>query len=96
MTIRRGLLLFAAAATISPVGFAPSRASAAPQSTASADDPALAELAIDVAPDENLADSAQQFGPTTGSEVAITNAAAWHAAGIDVPKCFFPAASWQR
>ncbi len=83
MTIRRGPLLFAAAATISILGLAPSRAGAAPASTASADDPALAALAIDVAPDENLSEVVQQFGPTTGSEVAITNATAWHAAGID-------------
>ena len=79
--------MFAAAAAVlavagSPVGAAlPTEA--APRSTASRDDPALAELAIDVRPDQNLADDVQQFGPTTGAEVAITNAAAWHAAGID-------------
>lgn len=91
MRIRRGPLSFAAAATISIVALAPSPGHALPSpappstpaSTASADDPALAELAIDVAPDDNLSDVVQHFGPTTGSEVAITNAEAWHAAGID-------------
>jgi len=76
--------MFAAAAAISITGVTPARADAAPRSTASADDPALAELAIDVRPDQNFTDDVpQQFGPTTGNEVAITNAAAWHAAGID-------------
>jgi hypothetical protein len=84
MSTRRGLLTFAAAAAISIVGVTPARAHASPHSTASADDPALAELAIDVRPDANIADdTVDRFGPTTGGEVAITNAATWHAAGID-------------
>src|SRR3954452_4426615 len=84
MRTRRGLVVFAAAATIAIAGVTPAHADGPTRSTASADDPALAEMAIDVRPDQNVVDDApQQFGPTTGNEVAITNAAAWQAAGID-------------
>ena len=41
----------------------------------------LADLPIDIRPD--LETYAALFGPTTGSEVALTGADAWHAAGID-------------
>lgn len=78
--------LMVAAAVVTSLVVAPARVHADPptRSTASADDPALAALAIDVRPDENVAgDTVESFGPTAGSEVAITNAAAWHAAGID-------------
>jgi len=89
MRTRRGLLMFAATAIVMMVDAGVARAAppagdgASTGSTASSDDPALAELAIDVRPDWNLAEAVSQFGPTTGSEVAITGAAAWHAAGIN-------------
>ena len=93
MMTRRGLLMFVAVTTVAlldagVVGAAPpTDGQAALRSTASIDDPALADLAIDVRPDQNmaddLADDLAAFGPTVGSEVAITGAAAWHAAGID-------------
>ena len=81
--------MIAAAATVlwaeaSPASAEPSDQVEPPsRSTASIDDPALAELAIDVLPDETLAGDLPEFGPTIGWEVAITGANVWHAAGID-------------
>src|SRR6478752_7592692 len=85
MRTRRSLAMFAAAAVVTSLGASASLAAAAP--IAHADDPAasgsLDNLAIDVRPDDNLSDDVAEFGPTMGSETAVTGADAWHAAGID-------------
>src|SRR5262245_38379769 len=85
MRMWRRSSMFAAAAIISTfiptVGVGVSHAAPAPPSDAPVTDPWLADLAIDVRP--NIRDDFADFGPTSGSEVAISGASTWHAAGSD-------------
>jgi hypothetical protein len=77
----RSLSTVAAVAIVSTLASGPTHAVSAAEEADSQAILALGDLPIDVRPDFD--GDVPEFGPTAGSEVALTSADAWHAAGID-------------